>query len=267
MDRGLFELSAYLDRLGLERPIPADSAGLARVQRAHRQAIPFENLDILLGRGIDLAPEAVFDKLVRRRRGGYCFEQNRLFLDALKAMGFAARRLMARVWYHGPVEVPGRTHVLLLVTLSGRPWIADAGFGGGYAPPMPLIADRIVADGGTRHRLRQHEEHGWLAERDGGEGWIRQMSFTLDEVHESDIAIANHWTATAPASRFTTSAVLGRILPDGDVSLIDRRLTRRQAGGGAKRDIADAASYRATLADLFGIALGEEEVATLPMFR
>jgi N-hydroxyarylamine O-acetyltransferase len=264
--RRLFELSAYLGRLGIAAPAVADSTGLAMVQRAHRQAIPFENLDILLGRGVDLSPDAVFDKLVRQRRGGYCFEQNRLFGDALKALGFSARRLMARVWFYGPLDIPGRTHTLLLVTLSGRPWIADAGFGGGYAPPMPLVADRIVEEGGARHRLRQHEDHGWLLERDSGEGWVRQISFTLDEVHESDIAMANHWTATSPDSRFTTSAVLGRILPDGDISLIDQRLVRRQAGGGAKRDIADPASYRATLADSFGLVLSEEEVASLGLF-
>lgn len=266
MDRRLFELSAYLDRLGLAGPVPADSTGLATVQRAHRLAIPFENLDILLGRGVDLSPEAVFGKLVRARRGGYCFEQNRLFGDALAAMGFAARRLMARVWYYGPLDIPGRTHTLLLVTLSGRPWVADAGFGGGYAPPMPLVADRIVEDGGARHRLRPHDAHGWVLERDGGDGWVRQISFTLDEVHDSDIAIANHWTATSPDSRFTTSAVLSRILPDGEVSLIDRRLTRRRAGGGSQRELADPASYRAALADTFGLSLGEEEVAALPIF-
>jgi N-hydroxyarylamine O-acetyltransferase len=266
MGRRLFGLNAYLDRIGMAAPARADSTALAELQRAHRMAIPFENLDILLGRGIDLAPDAVFDKLVTRRRGGYCFEQNGLFAQALGALGFEARRLMARVWYYGPLDVPGRTHTLLLVTLSGRPWIADAGFGGGWTPPMPLIADRIVEEGGVRHRLRQHDEHGWLLERDGGEGWVRQMSFTLDQVHDSDIAIANHWTATAPESRFTISAVLGRILPDGDVSLIDQRFTRRRAGGGSQREIADPAAYRATLADSFGISLAEEEVAALPFF-
>jgi N-hydroxyarylamine O-acetyltransferase len=266
MDRGLFELNAYLDRLGLAGPVRADSEGLAVVQRAHRLAIPFENLDILLGRGVDLSPDAVFHKLVRARRGGYCFEQNRLFGDALEALGFSARRLLARVWFYGPLDIPGRTHTLLLVTLSGRPWIADAGFGGGYAPPMPLVADRIVEEGDVRHRLRRDADRGWMLERDGGEGWAKQFSFTLDAVHDADIAIANHWTATSPDSRFTVAPVLNRILPDGDVSLIGRRLTRRRAGGGAQREIADAAAYRATLGETFGIALTEEEVAALKLF-
>ncbi len=262
----LFELNAYLDRIGMAAPARADSTALAALQRAHRQAIPFENLDILLGRGIDLAPDAVFDKLVTRRRGGYCFEQNGLFRRALTAMGFAAQRAMARVWLMDPPATPGRTHVLLHVILSGTSWIADAGFGGGYAPPMPLIADRIVEDGDVRHRLRRDAEHGWMLERDGGDGWARQFSFTLDVVHDADIAIANYWSATAPDSRFTAEPVLNRILPDGDVSLTGRRLTKRKAGGGTQREIADAAAYRATLADSFGIALSEAEVAALPFF-
>jgi len=266
MGRRLFELTAYLDRIGLAGPVRVDSTGLAIVQRAHRLAIPFENLDILLGRGIELAPDAVFDKLVTRRRGGYCFEQNGLFGQALAAMGFSTRPLMARVWFLDPPATPGRTHVILHVTLSGMPWIADAGFGGGYAPPMPLVADRIAEEANVRYRLLRDSAHGWMLERDGGDGWARQFSFTLDEVYDADIAIANHWTSTAPDSRFTNGAFLNRILPDGDVSLIDRRLTRRQPGGGAQREIANAGDYRALLADSFGIALSEDEVASLPFF-
>ena len=90
------DLPAYLARIALPAPPAPDAEGLAAVQRAHRLVIPFENLDIPLGRGISLDPDAVFDKLVTRGRGGYCFEQNQLFLRALHAMGFTARPLLAR---------------------------------------------------------------------------------------------------------------------------------------------------------------------------
>ncbi len=266
MGRRLFELNAYLDRIGIAAPARADSAGLAELQRAHRLVIPFENLDILLGRGIDVAPDAIFAKLVTQRRGGYCFEQNGLFGQALTALGFTTRPLMARVWLMDPPATPGRSHVILHVTLSGVSWIADAGFGGGYAPPMPLVADRIVEDGDVRHRLRRDAEHGWMLERDGGEGWTRQFSFTLDPVYDADIVIANHWTSTAPVSRFTLAPVLNRTLPDGDVSLTGRRLVRRRSGGGTQREIGDAAAYRATLAEVFGLDLSEAEVAALGLF-
>ena len=94
----MFDLDAYLARIALkERPL-ADAEGLAMLQRSHRLAIPFENLDIILGRGIRIDSESVFAKLVTAKRGGYCFEHNRLFLDALTALGFEARPLLARVW-------------------------------------------------------------------------------------------------------------------------------------------------------------------------
>lgn len=132
------DLDAYLARLGLGLPPLADIDGLTTLQRAHRLAIPFENLDIRLGRGISLDPGHVFEKLVHKRRGGYCFEQNQLFLRALQAIGFDARPLLARVWLVAE-GVPPRTHTLNLVRINGEDWIADAGFGGSYSPPMKLF--------------------------------------------------------------------------------------------------------------------------------
>ena len=124
-------LAAYLERVGLAEAPPADAVGLQGLQHAHRMAIPFENVDVRLGREIRIDSEGVFDKLVVRRRGGYCFEQNRLFADVLAELGLPSRPLLARARL-GPqsAEHPPRTHVLLLVEFGGEPWIADVGFGG-----------------------------------------------------------------------------------------------------------------------------------------
>jgi len=127
----------------------------------------------MLGRGIRLAPDAICAKLVGLRRGGYCFEQNSLFLQMLRAMGFAARPLLARVWLGLAGEVPPRTHMLLLVTIDGEQWIADVGFGGSYIPPMPLAdGARAETPDGARHRLRRATLPGdpdgvWLLGRAG----------------------------------------------------------------------------------------------------
>ena len=154
----MFDLDAYLERLRLAAPPTADAAGLVRLQHAHRLAIPFENLDVRLGRPIAIDGASVFAKLVGARRGGFCFEHNRLFLDALAALGFEARALLARVWL-GASEVPPLTHTLSLVALGGEAWIADAGFGGSYAPPMPLV-DGAEADApdGARFRLTRDRD-------------------------------------------------------------------------------------------------------------
>lgn len=261
-------LAAYFARIGLgETPVP-DLAGLAAVQRAHRLAIPFENLDVILGRGVSIEPDTVFDKLVTRRRGGYCFEQNQLFLRALEALGFVARPLLARVWAGGAVDVPPRTHTFNLVTLDGREWIADAGFGANYTPPLPLEADtEAMSDDGARHRLRTVPVHGWMLERRmPGEDWLPQHSFTCDPVFPVDLAMSNHWTSSAPGSRFMTMRIMSRVLPDGLVSLADRRLSYQRIGGREESEIASAEAYRAALANLFDIRLDADEVRRLGLF-
>lgn len=275
-------LAAYLARIGMGEPPAVDAAGLAAVQRAHRLAIPFENLDIPLGRGILLAPDAVAAKLVHGARGGYCFEQNGLFVDALDALGFVARPLLARVWLGPPGDVPPRTHMLALVDLDGAPWIADVGFGGSFTPPMPLEdGAEATSPDGARHRLRRTPMPGdpdgeWLLERDGaseatdgrttGAGWQPQIGFAVRPVTPADIEQCNHWTATRPGTRFTTLCVASRVLPDGFAALTDRRLTLYRAGAGEVRLLDTPELYRETLADLFGIALTPAEVAALPIF-
>lgn len=272
----MFELGPYLARLGMRERPTRDAAGLARLQLAHRLAIPFENLDVRLGRAIAIDSAAVFAKLVTARRGGYCFEQNRLFLDALAALGFVARPLLARVWL-GAEAVPPLTHTLALVTIDDREWIADPGFGGSYAPPMPLIdgAEAIALDG-ARFRLEATGE-GWLLLRDGdpattdgrgtGPGWRPQYGFTTGIAHDSDLAMGNHWSMSAPASRFTSVTVVSRVLPDGFVSLTDRHYRRRAARESGQEDIAASSAYRARLLTQFGIELSDDDVERLALFR
>jgi len=252
------QLAAYLDRIGLAAAPAADAEGLARVHRAHRRAIPFENLDIPLGRGVSLDPDRLFAKLVLARRGGYCFEQNGLFLRALRALGFTARPLLGRVWMGGGGEVPPRTHTLNLVSLADGAWIADAGFGGSDAPPMRLAEQEVATPDGVRHRLARDAEHGWMLTRDREP----QYSFTEDRVWPSDLAMSNHWTSTVPGGRFVTMRIASILAPDGLVALTGTRLSTPQR----VVEIADPAEYRQTLAARFGIALGEAEVEALGLF-
>ncbi|TZG29073.1 arylamine N-acetyltransferase family protein [Sphingomonas montanisoli] len=271
------DIDAYLARIGLGLLPEADAAGLAAVQRQHRLSIPFENLDVRLGRGISLDPEHVFDKLVNRRRGGYCFEQNQLFLRALTALGFDARPLLARVWLMAD-GVPPKTHTLNLVTIDGMQWIADAGFGGSYSPPMPLIAGpEVEAPDGSRYRLSIHEDHGWFLERKGHpaltdgrtlvEDWQPQYSFTLDPVASIDLELSNHWTSTRPDTRFTTLSVVSLVLPSGFASLTDAHYTRRNGDQHVEAEIESATAYRLRLNFVFGIALDEVEVMGLGLFE
>ena len=272
----MFDLDAYLTRIDLPARPTTDAEGLARMQRAYRLAIPFENLDVRLGRGIAIDSAPVFAKLVTARRGGYCFEHNRLFLDALDATGFAARPLLARVWL-GATEPPPLTHTLSLVTIGDEQWIADPGFGGSYAPAMRLAdGETAQAPDGARFLLARDGEYGWMLSRDGdpattdgrgaGAGWQRQYSFTTDTVHHSDLAMGNWWASSAPASRFTNVTVVSIILPRGFATLTDRDYRRRAASTDSAGEITDPRVYRMRLSMMFGIDLSAEEVAALDLF-
>ena len=266
-----FDLDAYLARLTLgARPSP-DAEGLTRLQRAHRQAIPFENLDVILGRGIRIDSDAVFAKLVTARRGGYCFEHNRLFGDALAALGFEARPVLARVWMMDPPATPGLTHTLSLVTIDGQGWIADPGFGGSYTPPMPVIDGATAeAPDGAKFRLVRDATYGWMLSRDandaGGEGWHDQYSFTLAQVWDADLAMGNHWCATSSDSRFTTSRIVSVVLPNGFASLNGTAYHRRNGAEETRAEISDPRVYRMRLSMMFGLELSTDEVAGLGLF-
>ena len=277
-------LSAYLARIGLDAPPGGDRQGLAQVQLAHRRAIAFENLDVVAGKPIAIDTQAVFAKLVAGRRGGYCFEQNRLYADMLGALGFANRPLLARVRLSlAEGYTPPRTHMLLLVELAGEQWIADAGFGGSFVPPMRLEDGfSTTSHDGAAHRLRALPGGGglggdWLLERavpdrqDDGrvareEDWRPQYSFELAEVAPDDLAAANHWTSTRKDTRFTTHHIASIVLADGFASLHDRKLTMHRAGRSDMREIGGAEEYRLVLADLFGLSFDRDEVAALPLF-
>jgi len=271
----MFDLDAYLTRVAMPARPTLDSIGLGRLQQAHRLAIPFEDLDVVLGRGVAIDSAPVFDKLVTARRGGYCFEHNRLFLDALAELGFTARPLLARVWI-AATDVPPLTHTFALVTIDGQDWIADTGFGGSYTPVLPLAdGAEATAPDGARFRLDATEQ-GWLLLRDGdpmstdgrGEtgGFQPQYSFTLAEVFDADLAMGNHWTSTAPASRFTHTPIASIVLPNGFASLIGRNYRRRSGTDTTAGEITDPRVYRIRMSLLFGIDLSVEDVAALGIF-
>lgn len=274
----MFDLDAYLARIRLPLAPTPDAEGLAILQRAHRLAIPFENLDIPLGRGIAIDSESVFAKLVRSQRGGYCFEHGRLFLDALEALGFEARPLLARVWLGPEGQVPPQTHTLALVTLDRQPWIADAGFGAAYSPPMPLSdGEEADAPDGARFRLASDPVFGWMLSRNGDPattdgridagaddaGWQRQCSFTLEPVYPNDLILANHWVSTAPESRFVQHRIVSVPLPHGFASLTDRQYRRRNGDQATETEISDPRVYRMRLSMMFGIDLSAEAAAAL----
>ena len=227
MIRDELDLDAYLRRTGARAPLAPSAEGLADLQRAHVGAIPFENLDILLGRTIPLDLGSLQDKLVAARRGGYCFEQNTLFRAALEQLGFTVTSLAARV-RAGATGVRARTHMLLQVELSEGLFVADVGFGAdGPLGSLPLQEGREHWLGSTGHRLRREGEL-WVLEGHTDGEWSDLYAFTLEPQHPVDFEVANHYTSTHPRSTFVNSLTAQRLWPERRVILRNRDLTVRE---------------------------------------
>lgn len=212
------DLPGYLRRIGVDAAPPAAAEGLARMHRAHAGAIPFENLDILLGRGIRLDLSSLEAKLVASRRGGYCFEQNTLFAAALAALGYDVTPLAARVRVGGRTDGP-RTHMLLSVRAGGRDWLCDVGFGGGGPwEPLPLEPAGEIAQGLWRFRVVLEGRERVLQSL-GPSGWRDLYGFTLEPQLSSDYEVANYHTSTHPDSTFTKIPVVQRTSATGALAL------------------------------------------------
>ena len=248
-----FPLDEYLERIGLSGSRAATLDRLEAMQRAQSYTIPFENFDIALGRGISLDADRLVEKLVRSRRGGYCFELNGLFLSAIQAMGFEARALLGRVHIAG--EPTGRGHQLSLVEIDGRRFIADVGFGG-MCPraPIPLEIDRVSEQDGVGFRLQEHAL-GTMVQVRHADDWQDLYSFDLGPVVPADIAYGNHFTSTHPASFFTGTRIASLAQPEGRTSLFNHLCTTIRGSDEQSEAFPDDEGYLALLEARFGIVL------------
>jgi N-hydroxyarylamine O-acetyltransferase len=252
----VIDLDAYFARIGYRGPRTPTLETLHALSAAHVQTIPFENLDVLLGRPIDLEPAAVERKLVHDHRGGYCFEQNSLFLHVLTQLGFDARPLSARVRYQRPRDfTPARTHLLVRVELD-ESWLADVGVGG-----LSLTSAIRLADPGpqaTAHETRRLvRENGLLYHQVLlADTWHDVYDFTLEEMPPIDRIVANWYTSTHPASHFKSRLTVARALPDGGrLSILNRELTVRRRDGTAEHHVLSSPDeLLAVLAERFGLA-------------
>lgn len=235
---GKLDLDAYLTRTGYDGPRAATVETLRALHRAHVTAIPFENIDVVLGRGVSLDVDALRDKLVTRGRGGYCHEHNLLFAAALERLGFTVTRHLARVRL-GRTHLP-RTHAALTVTIDGRPWLADVGFGGdGLLEPIPF------EDGATLGP--------WRLARDGafwvlhaGDTELYALTATEPDL-PSDFEVANYYVATNPHSPFIHHLLAQRTSPDERIRVEQFPIEE----------------LAVTLRERIGIPVTDEEVALL----
>jgi N-hydroxyarylamine O-acetyltransferase len=250
------ELDLYFERTGYRGPRAPGLEVLHALTAAHTRAIPFENLDVLLGRGIDLGSDAVFDKLVRRRRGGYCFEQNSLFLDVLQTLGFDATPLSARVRLDRPRDfIPPRTHVFIRVMLDDTAWLTDVGVGASSL--TSAIAFDTAAEQATPHEPRRilREAGRCFHQIRFGNDWHDVYELTGEEMPEIDREVGNWYTSTHPRSGFKSRLTVARAGAEGRrYTLLNRELKIRERDGQASvRPIATASELLELLDEFFGL--------------
>lgn len=255
------DLDHYFRRIGYDGAPAPSLETLRALHRLHPQAIPFENLDPLLGRPVRLDMDALQAKLIHGRRGGYCYEHNLLFWQVLKALGFRATGLAGRVLWNRPAcAVTPRSHMLLRVEIDGATWLADVGFGGltmtaplrldpGVAQETPHEAWRILAEGAD-----------FLMQARIGDAWESLYRFDLQEQFAVDYEIVNYYLSTHPASHFRATLMAARTAPDARSALLNDRLTvRHRDGSTERRRLAGAQALIDTLEHCFGIAVPDRD--------
>lgn len=251
------DLPLYLARIGYDGPVAPTLEVLRALQAAHVAAIAFEALDVLTGKGVEVDAASVDAKLIGQRRGGYCYEQNGLFLRVLRTIGFEAGARLARVRWMMADDAPvtARSHMVIRVMLDGRPWLADVGFGAA-APTAPLAIDDPDPQP-TAHeayRIRQSHAEGsgeWLVEALLGDSWAAMYVFDDVPQQPIDIAVANWYTATHPSSHFRHQLIVARASAEARYVLRDNRLTIRFTDGRVEQAYLTADEIEAALADLF----------------
>jgi N-hydroxyarylamine O-acetyltransferase len=250
-------LDRYYARIGYTGPSDATIETLRALIEHHIAAIPFENIDVMLDLPVDISPAAIEAKLVGQRRGGYCFEQNRLFGWVLAALGFHVENLSARVmWGRHENDPPRpRTHMALCVTLDGVRWLADVGFGGSV-PVSPLRFDHAQAQP-SRHETFRIVTQGNAAtvELRAGEIWRALYEVADLPLLDVDYVPLNWFTSTHPASPFKEHLMVARATREARFSLMDARLSIRHRDGSHEQRSLHVDELEAALADIFGLVV------------
>jgi len=246
------DVHKYLARIGYTIPITPNRQSLFELHRAHMLHIPFENLDIHLGNPIVLEVPMLFDKIVNRNRGGFCYELNGLFAWLLSELGFRVTLLAARVYEDGE---PGQPfdHLTLLVQLKEN-WLADVGFGDSFLQPLQF-GDRVQQQGIDHFEIVNRKNRHIVYRQRQDCDWLPQYEFSLQprDLHEFSAMCVYH--QTSPKSSFTQKRICSIAKPDGRVTLSNDRLIIRRGSERQEYQLTTKDAYDNAIQNHFGFEL------------
>ena len=250
----MIDIDAYLERIAYSGTRAPTAGTLQSLHRSHMLTVPFENLDIHLARPIVLDEEKFFEKIVRQRRGGFCYELNGLFAALLRAMNFDVTLLSARVYNSEGVPGPDFDHMTLLVH-TGESWIADVGFGDSFVEPLRLSSPDDQIQCNVAYRVERNGD-GWRVLQSKTPGkWTPQYEFTLQPRQLADYAAMCHWQQTSPESHFTRKRICSMATPDGRVTLSDTTLIVTRGDAREETILHGNNAYAEALKRYFGFEL------------
>ncbi len=249
------DISRYLERIHYAGSLEPTFPTLQALHEAHLLAVPFENLDISLGREIVLDEASLWTKIVEHNRGGFCYELNGLFAWALHALGFQVDMLSAAVAKPTGEFGPEFDHLTLLVHLE-ETWLADVGFGEAFRLPLRVQEGLVQPQQSGRYRL-EREGDAWIYQRWDGV-WKPEYRFTLQPHVLSDFTAMCRYQQTSPESHFTRKRVCSLARPSGRITLSDQCLITTIEGERTERLLTEE-EYKAALAEQFGIVFSLED--------
>jgi N-hydroxyarylamine O-acetyltransferase len=250
----MLDVRAYLDRIGYSGGIEATAENLRALHRAHLLTVPFENLDISVGRKIVVDEGAILKKIVELWRGGFCYELNGAFAALLRTLGFQVTLLSARVARSDGGEGPEFDHLTLRIDLE-ESWLADVGFGDSFLEPLRLEEEGEQSDPAGTFRLVEDGGRWYMQKQESDGNWIAQYSFSLQPRRLEEFAGMCHVHQTSPKSSFTQKRICSRATPQGRITLSEMKLIVTSTGSRQETVIASEEERRRILEREFGIRL------------